>query len=342
MDQRPEWIVWIPPAWYLGLDQVMIGNFEPFAARLAWRGVTGLAGAACAALITYLWSYRRHRVRLLESPVMASRARRRAWLAGLADRLIPDPRELAVFAFVAKTLARSRQHRLVLTAFAAIAVAVIFESFVSLALSRGFRGFSVVTPALRQAAVSAPLALSLFVLAGFRYLFRLPVELRANWVFRVNEPGNRMVFLTAVERFLLYCAVAPVALLALPVEVGLLGLRTGVAATILCLLPSLTLTDLLLIQFEKVPFTSSYLPGRRPVIQTLLIYAASVTLYVTVLGGIVTLCLRGPGTTLGLFGVMLVVWFKVRLGRLENWKVGKLEFEELPEPVVQTLSILRD
>jgi len=151
-----------------------------------------------------------------------------------------------------------------------------------------------------------------------------------------------MVFLAAVERFLLYCAVAPVALLALPVEVGLLGLRTGVAATILCLLPSLTLTDLLLIQFEKVPFTSSYLPGRRPVIQTLLIYAASVTLYVTVLGGIVTLCLRGPGTTLGLFAVMLAVWFKVRLGRLENWKVGKLEFEELPEPAVQTLSILRD
>jgi hypothetical protein len=342
MDQRPEWIVWVPPAWYLGLDQVMIGNHEPLAARLAWRGVAGLAAAAGAALIAYLWSYRRHRVRLLESPVMASRTRRRAWLAGLADRLIPDPRELAVFAFVAKTLARSRQHRLVLTAFAAIAVALIFESFVSLALSRGFRGFSVVTPALRQAAVSAPLALSLFVLAGFRYLFRLPVELRANWVFRVNEPGNRLVFLAAIERFLLYCAVAPVALLALPVEVGLLGLRTGVAATILCLLPSLTLTDLLLIQFEKVPFTSSYLPGRRPVIQTLLIYAASVTLYVTVLGGIVTLCLRGPGTTLGLFGVMLAVWFKVRLGRLENWKVGKLEFEELPEPAVQTLSILRD
>ena len=342
MNQRPEWIVWVPPAWYLGLDQVMVGNLEPLAVKLAWRGLAGLAAAACAALITYLWSYRRHRVRMLESPVMAPTTKRRDWLAGLVDWLIPDPRELAVFAFVAKTLVRSRQHRLVLTAFAAIAVAVIFESFVSLALSRGFRGFSVPTPALRQAAVSAPLALSLFVLAGFRYLFRLPVELLANWVFRVNEPGNRMVFLEAVERFLLYCAVAPVALIALPVEVGLLGLRAGFTVTVLCLLPSLTLMDLLLIQFEKVPFTSSYLPGRRPVIQTLLIYAASLALYVSVLGEVITLCLRKPGTTLGIFGVMLAVWFKVRSGRLENWKIGKLEFEELPEPVVQTLSILRD
>ena len=75
MDQRPDWLVWVPPAWFLGLDQVMIGNLEPLAARLAWRGVAGLAAAACAALITYLWSYRRHRVRLLESPVMALRQR---------------------------------------------------------------------------------------------------------------------------------------------------------------------------------------------------------------------------------------------------------------------------
>ena len=342
MDQRPEWIVWVPPAWYLGLDQVLVGNLEPVAVKLAWRALSGVVAAACAALFTYLWSYRRHRVRMLESPVMAAKAKRREWLARLTDRLISDPRELAVFAFVAKTLVRSRQHRLVLTAFAAIAVAVIFESFVSLALSRGFRGFSVQTPALRQAAVSAPLALSLFVLAGFRYLFRLPVELRANWVFRVNEPGNRMVFLEAVERFLLYYAVAPVAFLALPVEMRLLGFRDGFAVTILCLLPSLTLMDLLLIQFEKVPFTSSYLPGRRPVIQTLLIYAGSVALYVSVLGSFITLCLRGTGSALALLGVMLAVWLKVRSGRLENWKIGKLEFEELPEPAVQTLSILRD
>src|SRR5260370_37923913 len=117
---------------------------------------------------------------MVEARVMAPRTRREDWLAGLADWLIPDPRELAVFVFVAKTLARSRQHRLILTAFAAVAVAVIFESFVSLALSRNFRGFSVPTKALRQAAISAPLALSLFVLAGFRYLFRLPAERSAH------------------------------------------------------------------------------------------------------------------------------------------------------------------
>ncbi len=302
MNLRPEWIVWVPPAWFLGLDQVMAGSHEPLAIRLAWISLAGVAGAAVAAVATYL----------------------------------------SVFAFIAKTLARSREHRLVLTAFAGLAIAVIFDSFVSLALGRGFRGFSVQTTALRQAAISAPLALSLFVLAGFRYLFRLPVELPANWVFRVNEPGNRRIFLAAVERFLLCCAVAPVALLTLPVEVTLLGPAAGCGAAILCLLPSLALMELLLMQFEKIPFTSSYLPGRRPVIQTLLIYGASLALYVSVLSAMVNWCLQSPVHAVALFVMMLATWLKLRQGRIENWQVGQLEFEEAPEATVLTLSIERD
>jgi hypothetical protein len=341
MNRRPDWLEWAPPAWFLGLDQVMVGSREPLAIRFAWIGVAAVSASLSAALLTYLWSYRRHRVRMLEAPVMGTAARN-SWLSAIAARLIADPRELAIFVFIVKTLARSRQHRLVLTAFAAVAVAVIFESFVSLALSRNFRGFSVETTALRQAAISAPLALSLFLLAGFRYLFRLPVELRANWLFRLNEPGNRLVFLASVDRFLLYCGVAPVALITLPIVLSVLGLRAGAAAAILCVLPSLTLMELLLVPFEKIPFTSSYFPGRRPVIETVVIYGVSVALYVYALSGIVNWCLQGFGSALALFAILLTLWLMIRKGRLANWEVGRLEFEELPEVVVLRLAIERD
>jgi len=342
MTQRPPWSVWVPPAWFLGLHQVMFGNREPLAVQLAGIALVAVAAAIAAATLAYLWSYRRHRVRLLESPAAAPQSERRAASSGLADRLIPDPRRLAVFAFIAKTLARSRHHRLVLTAFAAIAIAVIFESFVSLALRSGFRGLLVQSRALRQAATSAPLALSLFVLAGFRYLFRLPVELRANWIFRVNEPGNRRAFLAAVEQFLLCCAVVPVALLTLPLEIFLLRPGKGIAAAILCLLPSLILMESLLVRFEKVPFTSSYLPGRRPLVETVLIYGIAVFLYVSLLSGIVTWSLDSPRTALGLFAILLAIWFKVRTGRRDDLEIGQLEFEELPEPAIQTINIFRD
>jgi len=340
MNQRPYWAVWIPPFWFLGLDQVMLGNREPLALRLARLSLAGFAGAALAAIATYLWSYRRHKVRLLESFDVGRKIAGPEWIRNLTDRLIPDPREFAVFAFIAKTLARSRPHRLALTAFTALALAVIFESFASLLLRHG--SFSADNLAMRQAAISAPLALSLFVLAGFRYLFRLPAELRANWIFRMNEPGNRVVFLSAVERFLLCWAITPVALLTLPIEIWLLGAGQGIAAMILCLLLSLALMEALLMQFEKIPFTSSYLPGRRPLVETLLLYGAGVAVYVSALSGLVVVCLQVRAYALGLFAALLAIWIKLRKARREMWGVGKLEFEELPEPAVQTLRIERD
>ena len=85
---------WLPPVWFASMSQ------------RAWTAST-LAVALTAA--TYLLSYRRYRELLLESPAMFP-PHPRHWspwrlLAG-------TPRREAVMDFVAKTLARSRTHRL--------------------------------------------------------------------------------------------------------------------------------------------------------------------------------------------------------------------------------------
>src|SRR5208282_3802545 len=98
-----------------------------------------------------------------------------AWIDAAAGRVLPDLRSLAVFGFISKSLARSRQHRLILTAFAAVALALICEGFASLVLEGGtLQRVSIHSPAFRQAVIAVPLALSLFTLAGLLYLFRLP------------------------------------------------------------------------------------------------------------------------------------------------------------------------
>ena len=341
MSLRPGWMEYAPPLWFLGLDQVVAGHRDALAMRLAGIAVASVCLMAATAVATYLWSYRRHRVRLLESPGVENAAGA-AWAARAADRIVADPCELAVFAFVGKILGRSRQHRLVLTAFAALALAVIFESFVSLALSGGVGAFAKHTAAVRQAALSAPLALSLFVLAGFRYLFRLPVELRANWIFRMSEAGNRLTMLAGVERFLLYFAIIPCALLTLPIEMRLLGAMTGLMAALLCALPSLILTEMMMMESEKIPFTSSYLPGRRPLVETVVRYLIAAILYVTLLGLVIGSCLQNTGLTVALGGALLAVWWRLRVGRTDLQKTGQLEFEEAFEPAVMTLSIDRD
>jgi len=248
-------------------------------------------------------------------------------------------RSLAVFGFIAKSLARSRQHRLILTGFAAAAVALIAEGFATLALGRGI---NLRAPVFRQAVVAVPLTLSLCTLVGLRYLFRLPVELRANWIFRIHEPGHAMDFLAGVERFMFYCGVMPVAIATLPVEIRLLGPRAGVIASVLCLLISLTLMELLLLTFEKVPFTSSYLPGRKPLVETALRYSAIGTLYIGVLGSLVQGALLVPALSAMLAVVLSSAWWMARRVRLKIQRVERLEFEETQEKAVQQLLIERD
>jgi len=228
---------------------------------------------------------------------------------------------------------------MVLTAFVAIAAALICNSFAGLFLSHGLRGPVSAARAFRQAAVAAPLALSLFVLSGLRYLFRLPVEHRANWIFRINQAGNRLLFLAGVERFVLWCGVAPVALLTLPLEIRLLGFGAGTVAAALCLLPSLILMEVFLMQSRRIPFTSSYLPGQRPVIQLLLIYGAAVSLYVSSLAAIIERSVNDAVKATLLFGVLLAIRIVLRRARRERMGTGSLEFEEVAEPAVFSLGL---
>ncbi len=344
MNQRPESALALPPVWYLGLDQWMLGNREPYVAELARRAILGLVGAAASAALAYLWSYRRHRIRVVEMPFepeseLAAWRRVRGWLA---DRFAPNLAGQAVLGFIVKTLWRSQQHRLVLTAFAGIAVALVFNGFVSLMTEGGFRGFEVRTPALRKLAVSIPLSLTLFLLAGYRYLFRLPVELRANWVFRVHEGGNRLRLLEAVERYLIWAGIVPVIALTAVVEVWLLGWWEGISAVIPALLAALILLEILLFKLERIPFTSSYLPGQRPLIETLLLYGVGVAIYISISSTLIASCLTEPPWLTTLCGLMTAGWAYARKARGEAWQLGRLEFEELEEPLVHTLGIERD
>jgi hypothetical protein len=347
MDLRPTWAIWVPPLWFLGMDQVIAGHWEPLAARLAGLAFASVAASATTATLSYLWSYRRHRTRVIESPgtegSSAQRASMQAWTATAASRVLPDLRSLAVFGFVAKSLARSRQHRLILTGFAAIALAVICEGFASLRLEGGaFQRASFHEGPFRQAVIAVPLALSLFMLAGLLYLFRLPVELRANWIFRIHAPGNAPSLLAGVESFVLFWGVFPVALLTLPVELALLGPRAGLQASLLCLLASLVLMELLLFPFERIPFTSSYFPGQDPVIVTVLKYSLASAAYVGALSGFIGLALDRPRWITFLLLILVAAWGRARSARLSSRQLVRLEFEELAEPAVQLLGIDRD
>ncbi|MGO9259158.1 MAG: hypothetical protein ACLQU1_23025 [Bryobacteraceae bacterium] len=124
----------------------------------------------------------------------------------------------------------------------------------------------------------------------------------------MNETGNRELLLRGVDRFLFCLGVVPVALLTLPLELRIFGAATGVAVVLLALVASLTVDELLLFGFDRIPFTSSYLPGSRPLIETVCIYGAAVAAYVLILSGLIVTSVDEPSYYLIAFGLMLAVW----------------------------------
>jgi hypothetical protein len=244
------------------------------------------------------------------------------------------PRALGVFGFISKTLGRSPQHRLILAGFAGVAVAISANGLAGGMLA----GRRVLLFPLLAA---AQLALSLFTLAGLHYLFRLPVEPRANWIFRAYEPGYSTVLLSGVEMFMLYGGVVPVTLLALIANLALAGTK-GLILTLLAVPPALILLEVLLLPTYRIPFTSLYLPAQKIITVTLIKYGVGVVLYVSVLSTLVSWCTDDATRWLPCLVLMLGGYWRLRILRLEIQRVGRVEFEELPEVVVQTLSIDRD
>ncbi len=193
-----------------------------------------------------------------------------------------------------------------------MALAVIAEGLFTIALQSPFSRHAA---EFREAATVAPLALSFCALVGLRYLFRLPVELRANWVFRIHEPGHAAEMLAGVEACMLYFGVIPVAVLTLPIELRLLGAVAGLEAGVLCLLVSLVWMQILLFSFEKIPFTSSYMPGQQPLIQSVVHYVTVAALYIGVTGSIVRWAVASPPRTIILLLLLSAACWKARRAR---------------------------
>jgi hypothetical protein len=249
-------LAWLPSFWFLGLFQELNGPLDPAFGRLAGRAVASLLAAGILGFGLYAAGYYRHVRQALEQPDITPADRSRA--VGrlgrfLVSKAISAPLERAIFLFVARTIARSRQHRLLLAVYGGVGLAIAL-AYAKSALRHGWD-----KPNVQFLAASA--VLLFFSIVGLRAIFALPLVLGANWIFRITAVHSPNAYFTATRKCLLALGVglplaaSAVALLAIwPPWPVLEHLAILTAAGFL-------LVDLFLHRFRKVPFTCSYLPG---------------------------------------------------------------------------------
>lgn len=319
----PEIGRWIPPVWFLGLHEWLLGDRDPFFAAMAGRAMLGAAAAVGLAALMYLVSYRRYRRLLVEAPAARTRSRM-PW--SLLDLLSREPRQQAVMQFMAKTLARSRSHRMVWLAYIGGAVALLLNSSIidGALLARGRNWHQ----ALKFLVLFWPLACSAVLLPGFRHVLRIPAELRANWIFQLTESQGRAQWMRAVERFVIVYAIAPVYLLLAPAAIRVVGWPIALRMTVLQVLVTMLAFEILFYSWQQLPFTCSYVPGKRPL-------AGIVGGYILALGAAVpmlTYFIASGAQFPPLFVIMFLMfgagWLKARQLRREGWGEAGLLYED--------------
>jgi putative ABC transport system permease protein len=323
---------WWPPMWFLRLwEAIATGHGSARASLLA------IAVPVAAAALLYLVSYHRYRRLLLEaSPAgqgHAMRGHAGHGPAALFDLWIRNPREQAAFSFICKGLARSRMHRLILLAYAGLAIGWITSG-----------ALDTPPPSLRNQGVYglivvlAPLTLAILVTIGLRYLFSLPLEPRANWMFQIADREGRVAWLAAVERFVVWCGIAPLFLAGAPAAVAVLGPMRAAAATLLAAGAAWLAFEYLFRRWRKLPFTCSYLPGKQPAWLVLTRGMIALPL-LGAAGEFLLTCSADPAAFLALFSFEAALGWWMRAARRKRWEQTALLWEELPEAAVEELHL---
>jgi hypothetical protein len=250
-------LAWLPSYWYLGLFHALNGDMTPGVPAAAWRAVFGLLGVALGAITAYLLAYFRSMRRIVEEPDIVPGARGGVWLPRFGNSL-----DTAVVQFSIRTLLRSRQHRIILSFYLGIGFAIL------ILLTRIGPGPQP-RPTVPQPAapLSVPVVLAgvlflAFWVAGTRAIFTLPLDLRANWIFRVIPIGGVPDCLRAGRRALLVLSVVPLCALAAVVYLWMGPWRPVLEHLLVLALLGVILCEVCLQNFHKLPFTCSYLPGK--------------------------------------------------------------------------------
>jgi len=303
-------------------------------ARRAWMGLAISAGGAAAA---YLICYFRTLRKIAEQPDIQPASRLLGWLPRFGDSL-----ETAVGQFAVRTLFRSRQHRVILSFYLGIALGLAL--FISKAPvlheqhSSADLWYQVNVPLL-----VASVVMMCGAVVGARVLFSMPLELRANWIFRVTPPPGVAGCLAATRRALYDLSLVPVwaALAAIFFWIWPWRIATG-HLVVLWLLGTIV-AELMLYNFQKIPFTCSYLPGKSYFHMAALTFLGLVFLIIKG-AALERSALEDPAS----YAIMISILATASIAA--RWRTSahavsdeaELRFEDAPHPAIQSLGLSGD
>jgi hypothetical protein len=325
----------VPPVWFLGVEQWLLGKATPYFLRLAQIGAIAGVASFVFAVGSYMFLYQRLE-RVIFRPVIASDRSPRQRTRVLGHLRSRTANTAAIGPFIRATLTRSPLHQGVAVIITACGAALVLNSFVS--NWRASEAPNVRTP-LVTTVIWASFVLVFMMNVAVRAALVLPTELRANWIFRMTEDeATRAEELSRVVRTLIFLGVVlPLAIL-FPLEWAVLGWR-AIQCTSIAALCGLVLVELHMSEWRRIPFTCSYEPRRQLVWQAMVMGIAAFVVFTTIGPPLAWYSTSHPIAWLAGMTVLCAVLLYLRSQRLWLSRRAALMFEDVLPNEIEPLKL---
>jgi hypothetical protein len=337
------WLYAAPPVWFLGVERWLLGDVSR-AYVIPAATIAGAAVAVAAALAagSYVYLYRRFdRVLVKPVPAGAPANRRIAWTRPARSGR-SRPVFVAVRTFTWLTLRRSVLHQGILVAVSGAGAGLVTNSLIGADLSGWFSRGATPSRPIVTALLWAPFALIFVASLAVRLALSVPIDPRANWVFRITEEdGARVQQLEAAVHAVRRLGVVVPVLLMVPLEAMALGWGAIGVAAVAMLLGSL-LVEFLMRHWTRIPFTCSYIPGKGFVPQSILTGFSSFVFFTLIGTGLARVSVAGRPAAWLIDALLLAGVLVLRRRRLIAWKDTPLAFEDQLPVEVSPLRLSAD
>ena len=247
--------------------------------------------------------------------------------------------------FSLRTLSRSRLHRIILAFYLGVGSAFVIFLVENSEAQNPLADAPAADPwsAVNEPLLAASVAMLGFAMIGARVAFSIPLDLRANWIFRLTGARRVPEWLTGSRYALLLLSAAPVWAASAACCFRPWPWRGAAGHLAVLALLAMILAELCLHGFHKIPFTCSYLPGKS---QVHLAIFGGIALFWCIVGSVIyeRQALTDPLRFVPLLAGLGCVWLCARW-----WNAvaapsadAEVSFEELATPAVQQLGLNRD
>jgi hypothetical protein len=337
------WVQLPPPAWFLGLCQILRGQRDPVMTSLSGAAIVGLLGALLLSLAAYSLCYARCFAQSDETManLSAGRAARASVVFRLLDAvLLRSPFQRACYRFAFRTILRNEEQAFALGGFVSLGIVIASQTLLPVVNKKPSINLSSAVPSAEV--LSIPLIVGFFLILGLWSVCAIPAPLRANWVFRFHVNSRSQECVPLARKIVLTLVAPALVAVCLPIYSHFWGWRVGVVHTALVALWCILLMEGLLVRFRKIPFTCSLPKFKSHAIASGLLLALGYFAFTSLTATVESWALAEPLWFVPLIAVVLgvpVALYRWRKTTMESER--RIIFEEQPVTVVEALNLIR-